>query len=246
VRTVLVGSIQTSSRPGHWTGIDKKPVDHEVFVSVSGLAGDAQGDTVIHGGVDKAVHAYPWSHYPHWRGVLQHNLRATQLLSAPGAFGENLSVEGLADEVLDERAICLGDQWRIGAATVLEVSQGRQPCWKLNDRFEQRDMAAQLQHSLRAGWYLRVLKSGVVKAGDPIVLLRRPHPDWSIARLLELIDRRATETSTLREVLALPLPDSWRRLFARRLASGEAEAWERRLDGPDTHESRPTDDAGPR
>lgn len=229
---MLVGAVQTSRRPGHWTGINKTPVDGAVPVSVTGLVGDAQGDTVIHGGVDKAVHVYPWSHYPHWRGALEHNLRATQLLSAPGAFGENLSIEGLEGDVLDERAVCLGDQWRVGASTVLEVSQGRQPCWKLNDRFEQRDMAARLQHSLRAGWYLRVLKSGPVQAGDAIVLLRRPHPEWSIARLLELIDRRTTEPTTLREVLALPLPDSWRRLFARRLASGESEAWERRIDGP--------------
>ena len=126
--------------------------------------------------------------------------------------------------------MCIADQWRIGSA-VFEVSQGRQPCWKLNDRFQVPGMALRVQRSLRAGWYLRVLQPGTVQAGDTVWLLARPQPAWPIARLLEVIDRRDCTPATLREILALPLPPSWQRLFQRRLDSGRSEAWDARLQG---------------
>ena len=176
----------------------------------------------MHGGPDKAVHVYPWAHYAIWRSELGDR----PLLAAPGAFGENLSVDGL-----DEQSVCLGDEWQIGSAR-FAVSQGRQPCWKLNDRFGEPHMARRVQDTGRTGWYLRVLAQGSLQADDPVVLITRPHPDWPLDRVATLIRQRVCEPATLHAVLALPLPPSWRKLFERRLEQGAAEDWAPRLHGP--------------
>ncbi|RQO60491.1 MOSC domain-containing protein [Paucibacter sp. KBW04] len=219
VRSVLIGRAVPSSRPGVLSAIAKQPVEGRIAVHPLGLLGDEQGDLRVHGGPDKAVHCYSWSHYQAWREALPD----CALLQAPGAFGENLSVDGV-----DEESICLGDQLRIGTAR-FSLSQGRQPCWKLNDRFGQKDMAKQVQTSLRAGWYLRVERPGEIGAGDAIELLARPYPQASVARLLRAIRDREQDPAQLRELLALPLTESWRRLFAGRLDSGQIEAWAPRM-----------------
>src|SRR5690606_16433169 len=113
------------------SAIDKRPLEGAVRIDELGVAGDEQGDTRVHGGVDKAVHHYPFEHYATWRA----ELGELPALASPGAFGENISTRGL-----DEATVCLGDRFALGTA-VLEVSQGRQPCWKLNDRFGVKDMA---------------------------------------------------------------------------------------------------------
>lgn len=221
VRAVLVGSIAALGDKAVVSGIAKRPVHGSLHVSSLGLTGDAQADLRVHGGVDKAVHCYPWAHYERWREELVPNA----LLDEPGAFGENLSIEGL-----DERDVCIGDQWRIGSA-VFEVSQGRQPCFKLNLRFGTRDMALRVQTSLRAGWYLRVLEPGWIAAGDRIERLQRPFPSHSIADLLALIRDREVDAAKLRPVLELPLTASWRQLFERRVKHEVAEEWAKRLEG---------------
>lgn len=207
---------------GHTTSaIDKQPVDAPVAVHAEGLQGDAQADRRVHGGVDKAVHCYAWHHYAAWR----QELPGCTLFDRPGAFGENLAIDGL-----DEAGVCIGDRWRIGTAQ-FTITQGRQPCYKLNLRFGVPDMAARVQQSLRAGWYLRVEVPGVLATGDAIELLERPHPAHSIASLLALIRDRETDAARLAPVLELPLPPSWRRLFERRRDSRQVEDWSRRLQG---------------
>ena len=223
-----IGKAAPYTRPGSMSAIDKQPVVGAVAVGELGLDGDEQGDRRVHGGPDKAVHCYTFAHYARWRAELPELAQA--LLQQPGAFGENFSVSGL-----DESTVCIGDRWRVGSA-LFEVSQGRQPCWKLNDRFGVPDMARRVQDSLRAGWYLRVLAAGHVSAGDDILLDRRPHPDWPLARILAAIRDRTRDPATLRAILDLPLPPSWRKLFAGRLDSGEVEGWTARLDGPDSGE----------
>lgn len=223
VRGVLTGAAQPYARPSVRSAIDKRPRAGPVAVELLGLAGDEQGDLRVHGGPDKAVHCYPWEHYAHWRDALP--APAAGRLCQPGAFGENLSLDGL-----DEQGACIGDRWQIGSAQ-FEVSQGRQPCWKLNVRFEVDDMARRVQDSGRAGWYLRVVQPGQVQAGDAVRLLARPHPGWTIARLLRLIAERSCDPAVLDDVLALPLPPSWQRLFGRRREQGQAEDWAPRLQG---------------
>lgn len=227
VACVLTGVARPYTRAGSRSAIDKHPRIGPVAVAEQGLAGDEQGDLRVHGGLDKAVHCYPWAHYARWRAALPGQAQAQALLTQPGAFGENFSVQGPG---MDEAQVCLGDVWQVGTARFV-VSQGRQPCWKLNDRFGVADMARQVQRSLRTGWYLRVLQAGQVQAGDTVWRCAQPHPDWPLARLLALIDQRDCHPPLLRAALALPLLPSWHKLLQRRLETGQVEDWLPRLQG---------------
>lgn len=222
VRAVLRGKTQGLGRTS--SAIAKHVVDGPVAVHRLGLEGDEQADLRVHGGEDKALHAYAWQHHAAW----QQDLPGCELLGTPGAFGENLSVDGLT-----EAHICIGDHWQIGSAVVV-VSQGRQPCFKLNLRFGVDDMAARVQQTLRAGWYLRVKEPGTISAGDRLVLLDRPHPSHTVERLLALIRDRETRPDEMASVLALPLSAAWRKLFERRMQSGQVEDWSSRMQGRDT------------
>lgn len=219
VETVLVGRVAALGEAAE-SGMDKHPVSGPVMAEPLGLVGDQQADLRVHGGPDKAVHVYPAAHYAFWQTQVD-----SPLLARPGAFGENLSVSGLV-----ESDVCFGDVWQIGSAR-FEVSQGRQPCWKLNLRFGVMDMAQQVQNSLKVGWYLRVLESGQVQAGDQVELVERSYPDWSIERIMRVFYRDGLNVSELEALLALPLPTSWHRTLQKRLASGELENWQPRLFG---------------
>ncbi len=222
ITALLRGRAVPYTRPGSRSGIDKRPLHGRVRIGETGLDGDEQGDLRVHGGADKAVHHYPREHYRVWR----EEIGAHALLDAPGAFGENLSSEGLS-----EAQVCLGDRYRLGGA-LLEVSQARQPCWKLNDRFGVADMARRMQANGRTGWYYRVLEPGEAEAGDRLVLLERPWPRWSLQRIATMLFVRTLERDELQAALALPLVPSWRKLVEARLARGEVEDWSRRIDGP--------------
>ncbi|MCW0465393.1 MOSC domain-containing protein [Xanthomonas sacchari] len=221
IDAVLVGRAQAFTRPGSRSAIDKRPQDGRLRIGPEGLELDEQGDRRVHGGPDKALHHYPRDHYPAWR----EELGAHALLDAPGAFGENLSSSGVT-----EADLCLGDRLRLGTSLV-EVSQSRQPCWKLSDRFGMPALARRVQDSGRTGWYYRVLQPGEVAAGDRLELLERPYPQWPLARLVVLLYRREIDPAQLQEVLALPLVPNWRTLFERRLAQRAVEDWDKRLLG---------------
>ena len=221
VEEVLAGKAVPFTRPGSHSAIAKIAVVGPQRVTTLGIGGDEQGDLRVHGGPDKAVHHYPMDHYPAWRS----DIGSHALLERPGAFGENISTSGMT-----EAFVCLGDRYRLGSALV-EVSQSRQPCWKLSDRFAVPDMARRVQDSGRTGWYYRVIEEGQVQKGDRIALEARPHPRWSLARLIDLLYQRAVEPKLLHDVLALPLVPSWRALFERRLERGAVEDWRKRLTG---------------
>lgn len=146
----------------------KAPVEGAAWVTLLGVAGDRQADTENHGGVDKAVLLYSADHYPHWRAELG-------MLDMPfGGFGENLTVSGQ-----DERSVCIGDVLTIGDAE-FEVSQPRQPCWKMARRWRIKTLPATVIQNGRSGWYCRVTREGQVCAGDEVALLRRPFPEWTV------------------------------------------------------------------
>ena len=207
---------------GSLSGIHKSPVQGRVRATVLGLHNDAQGDLRLNGGPEKAVHHYPQEHYAAWKTELGAHTR----LAAPAAFGENLYSQGMT-----ETTVCLGDQWRVGDA-LLEVTQARQPCWKLNERFALPDMARRVQQTHRTGWYYRVLEEGDVWGGAALVLHARPFPAWTLERMLHLLYHPVLDPEQLRSALGLPLPASWQRLLQRRLDSGAVEDWAPRLDGP--------------
>lgn len=222
IDALLTGRVRPYTRPGTRSGINKQPREGWIRITELGLADDEQGDLRVHGGPDKAVHHYAFEHYPPWRTELGERA----VLQQPGAFGENLSTQGLT-----EADVCLGDRFRLGSA-LLEVSQGRQPCWKLNDRFDVADMARRVQDSGRTGWYYRVLQPGHAQAGGLLACLERPYPDWPLRRLMALLYERVLDPARLEPALALPLVPSWRKILERRLQHGAVEDWSKRIDGP--------------
>jgi len=208
---------------GVLSAIDKRQVHGPLPVGSFGFEGDEQADRKHHGGLHKAIHAYSISHFPAWAEELPERTQCFQ----PGAFGENLVVDGVS-----EADLCLSDRWRIGS-TLVEVSQGRQPCWKLNIRFDVPDMARRVQNTGRTGWYFRVIEPGSIAPGDRGRLTGRPHPTWSLSRTSDLLYHDRMNQPALAELADLPgLPDSWRRLVLNRLASGKTENWSRRIETP--------------
>lgn len=220
---LLTGRAEPFTRPGSRSGIAKVPRQEALAVTTLGLAGDEQGDLRVHGGVEKAIHHYPREHYAAWLAELGEH----PLLMQPGAFGENFSTTGWTED-----DVCLGDLIRAGSA-LLQVSQGRMPCWKLSDRFGVANLALRVQQSGRTGWYYRVLQEGVVGVGDRLQVVERTHVDWPLSRLSAVLFDKRVEPELLRECLALPLVPSWRRTLERRLEKAEVEDWAPRLQGTD-------------
>src|SRR5262249_2606205 len=138
-----------------WTsGIFKAGVAGPVRLSALGLEGDGQADLRFHGGPDKAVNAYALAHYPGWEAEWQ----VSPL--APGAFGENLTIDGQTEE-----SVSIGDVFQLGSAK-LQVSQPRFPCWKLERKWRRPGLAARVVETGRTGWYFRVLETGAVEGGQ--------------------------------------------------------------------------------
>jgi MOSC domain-containing protein YiiM len=202
IASVQVGRIQPLGVEGVPSGFVKSAVVDPVEVTPLGLAGDEQADVSVHGGPDKAVYLYPSEHYPQWlRDVPRH-----ERLLVAGGFGENITTTGLHED-----GVCIGDVLRMGTAEV-QVTQPRQPCFKLGLRFDDNGLGRLMVHSGRTGWYVRVLTPGRVQAGALIQTLRRPNPDWSVARFNRLITaRREAPSEILAQVAALDgLAEVWK------------------------------------
>ena len=184
------------------TAIHKTPVPGRIAVARLNLAGDQQADLSVHGGPDKAVYAYPTEHYPFWRKELPG-------VELPwGAFGENLSIEGLL-----EPEVRIGDRLRIGTAEFV-VTQPRMPCFKLNVRFQRPDMVKRFLRAGRSGFYLAVLKEGHVGAGDPIEWVPTHEEAVSVAEVVTLYSAHRDNQELLRRAIGTAaLPEAWREHF---------------------------------
>ncbi len=204
ILSVLTGKVHPFRTPDEPSAIAKLSVAGPVAVNLLGLDGDEQADIVHHGGPDKAIHHYPADHYDFWRSEIGEH----PLLAAPGGFGENISALGLI-----EQEVCIGDVFRLGTALV-EVSQGRQPCWKLGHRFGIPALAAKVVATRRSSWYYRVLEPGRVAAGDALALVDRVLPHWSIGRVFGLLvggdGKREPEALCALAALEV-LADPWRK-----------------------------------
>jgi MOSC domain-containing protein YiiM len=179
----------------------KLTVPGTVRAGALGLAGDEQADLRVHGGPDKAVYFYPSEHYPRWAA----DVPAHEQTLLPGAFGENVTTVGL-----DEQEVSIGDTLAIGSAH-MQVTQPRQPCFKLGLRFADNSLGRVMMQSGRTGWYMRVLQEGEVTAGDEIRVLRRPNPQWTIARFNDFVVRRSATADEMNQMLKLEgLAQVWR------------------------------------
>ncbi|MBI5105114.1 MAG: MOSC domain-containing protein [Solirubrobacterales bacterium] len=179
------------------SAIVKKPVAGRIGLSATGFAGDEQADLTVHGGPDKAVCCFAREHQLALGEELQHRFD-------PGAFGENLTIEGLADA-----AVHIGDTYTLGGA-VVQVSQPRGPCFKVAARWGMRTLPRLLSHGLRSGWYLRVLDEGDVGAGDALELVERVSA-VSVAEVTRVTYRDRAHAAALEAILAVPeLAAQWR------------------------------------
>ncbi|MDR3621242.1 MAG: MOSC domain-containing protein [Paludisphaera borealis] len=203
-----------------FSGFCKDAVAGPVALRWTNLDGDEQADLVHHGGVDKAVCCYASVHYDVWRRELEKPDLAF------GAFGENFTIEGLA-----EPDVCIGDVWRVGSA-VVQISQPRQPCWKLARRWKIKTLTLQVQQTGRTGWYFRVLTEGVVAPNAPLTLDDRPHPDWTVARANRIMHIDKADHASAAALAALPpLSASWKATLGDRIEKGVEPDARRRLEG---------------
>jgi MOSC domain-containing protein YiiM len=177
IRSLNLGAARPFRDDGTQSAIAKVPTDQPVAIGPLGLSGDEQADLTVHGGPDKAIHHYPHDHYAAWPDELGDH----PLLRGEGAFGENVSTLGLT-----EQAACIGDRYRLGTA-LIEISQGRQPCWKLDHRFGHKGLSAAVISTGRSGWYYRVIEPGSARAGEALELVERPRPAWTVARVFTLL-----------------------------------------------------------
>jgi MOSC domain-containing protein YiiM len=188
-----------SGRDRVLTSIFKSPLPGRVAVVGHNLAGDQQSDLSVHGGPNKAIYAYPSEHYAFWRAELP-DVDLTW-----SAFGENLTTEGLAEEL-----VRVGDRLRIGSVELM-VTQPRLPCFKLGIRFGRADMVKRFHASRRSGFYCAVVSEGELGAGDGIELRS---PDREAVTIRELVDMYAgdpTPAYRLRAAADNPaLPPWWR------------------------------------
>jgi len=205
VVSVNVGAVRTVEWHGRAvpTGIWKDPVDGRVAVRGVNLVGDDQADRRVHGGPDKAVYAYAVEDYAWWSHQLGHDLE-------PGTFGENLTVEGV-----DLNELVIGTRWRVGT-TELEVSQPRQPCFKLGIRMGDAGFVDRFDEAARFGAYFRIVREGEVGAGDEIEMT--PRVDGIRLVDLGLVTREADPRFLARLADDPAVPEGWRDWAARQLS----------------------------
>ncbi|KAL1645565.1 hypothetical protein SLS61_008248 [Didymella pomorum] len=203
------------------TAIFKINIPGPVVVTEDGISGDEHAYEP-HRSPDKALLHYCTSHYDEWSGEIP----ASEAHFKPGAFGENI----FSAEV-NERNVCIGDRIAMGDI-VVEVTEPRAPCYKLNHRFEVKDMAKRTQTLFRTGWLYRIIKPGTIAAGDAVRLLERPHPDWTVARVEYYLFLETNNVERMREIVEIPqLGWEIKDKFRARLAKGKTEDQNGRMYG---------------
>jgi MOSC domain-containing protein YiiM len=217
---VFTGNVRTyeGSRP---SAIAKLQVEGELELTELGLVGDEQAEKKIHGGPDRALCHYPREHYAEWAREFPEQ---AELFCAP-AFGENLSTEGLT-----EKNVFIGDIYRWGNA-LIQVTQPRSPCFKLNYHFGISDLSSLMQSSGKMGWLYRVIVAGNVSTEQPLELVSRLS-DVSVYDAAAIAWYTPYDDEQYRRLLsAAGLSVSWTRTMQKRRLSGHIEDNSRRLWG---------------
>ena len=196
------------------TAIFKEPVAGAVAIRELNLAGDQQADLTVHGGLEKAVYAYPAEHYEYWRKQLSAD-------SLPwGAFGENLTTEGLWEDTL-----CIGDVLRVGSA-VLQITQPRMPCYKLQIRFNRDDMIKHFLLSGRSGFYFSVIERGDVAAGSKVEILDRDPDGVTVSDIVRLYLGQTRDPELLQRARSVgSLPHNWKTQLLLRAQNQVSNPW---------------------
>jgi len=192
---------------GERSAILKHPL-RRASVTRLGIVGDEQADRRFHGGPDQALHQFAQASYAR----IVRARPGLDGVAVPGSIGENLSCTEL-----DEENVCIGDRYRIGEVEI-EVSQPRRPCSKIDARYGVQGLARLIDEQRMPGWYLRVLRGGELSLGDAMVLVARPNPAISVARLLAILAQHRPAAADL-QLLAdcAGLGADWRRRIRERL-----------------------------
>jgi MOSC domain-containing protein YiiM len=209
IELLLIGGPKPFRADGTKSAMAREPVDRPVMLRKLGFEGDQVADPTVHGGVDKAVHFYPAEHYPKWVAHFAVEGFAHPLLDHAGAFGENISASGLTED-----KVRIGDRFRIGKALV-EIAQGRQPCWKIDHHFGVHGLTGAVIKTGRCGGYFRVIEEGEVAPGDRIEQVEQPKHDWTVERVFKLLigggHRAVGAREQLQALAALEtLAENWR------------------------------------
>ena len=187
------------------SGIYKKSTNKELKISKNGIVGDTQADLAAHGGPDKVACLYPSEHYSWWKKEFNIAFQA-------GDAGENLSTEGLT-----EKNVCIGDQFAIGTA-IIEVSQPRQPCYKLAAKHGNKHIAKKVQQAGKTGFYFRCVQSGIIKQHESIKLMNRPNPYFTIAEANNIMHIDKLNMEKLHNFFEIEqLSQSWKQYFLKRI-----------------------------
>ena len=198
--TLFAGGIRPLPPDNRATGIFKSVLHSAVLVGRNGLAGDVQADRRVHGGPEKAVHQYPVRNY----ALLTEAFPEVGSLLVPGALGENLSVAGW-----DEANVCIGDIFRLGEA-IIQVSQPRTPCWKIDSRFGVEGMTRYIDRSGLAGWYFRVIEEGITGPEGEFSLIERGVHEVTVERLLATWREHRPAAEILETIASIPaLSANW-------------------------------------
>ena len=218
---IFLGKVQDRWEGKPPSAIQKDHARGRQAITTTGFSDDAQADLTVHGGAEKAIHHYALDHYAAWQS--EGHMAAD---TVPAAFGENITTTGLTEENL-----CIGDILKLGTATV-QISQGRQPCWKLGLHTGNEKMPYLFQKTGRTGWYYRVLEIGAAAAGGRITLIERRNPDWSVVRVTRA---RLSGRVSLKDAETLAgladLAPGWRQAFARMAGGDTKEDTSTRLAG---------------
>lgn len=200
VAALFAGSFHPLPPNNRPSGIFKTPVRQAVWVGRNGLDGDAQADLRVHGGPEKALHQYPAGNY----ALLAKAFPEVIDDLVPGSLGENLSVDGW-----DESTVCIGDIFQLGDA-VIQVSQPRTPCWKIDSRFGLEGMTEYIHDRGLTGWYFRVLKEGLVAPGGEFSLIERDAREMTVEQLLSVWREHRPRPELLESIAAIPaLSPNW-------------------------------------
>ena len=191
------------------TAVWKRPVSDRRWARRLNIEGDGQGDLSGHGGEHRAVFVYQVDSYRHW----EKELCRSDLVH--GQFGENLTVDGLSDDV-----VCIGDRFRVAGA-LFEVTQPRVTCYRVGIRMQEPRMASLLVAHGRPGFYLRVLEEGEIGVGDLITRVTQGPEQMTVAEVNALLYKPGHPRRELERALRIPaLSAGWRASFQALLEAG--------------------------
>jgi MOSC domain-containing protein YiiM len=175
-----------------YTGIYKYPVYEPLHLGIHDVNGDSVIDRKYHGGIDKACYLYSADHYSFWKE------KYPNLNWQWGMFGENLTIEGL-----DESELHIGDIFKVGTA-VVQITQPRQPCFKLGVRMENAQVVKDFIKAEKPGAYIRVIEKGEVKSGDSMQLVEQKAENFTVTEIYHFIYQARENIDKIKEAIKIP------------------------------------------